>query len=123
MGAIATSRAELVAALAPVGVTVTDHVPEQLNPPALMVVHGSPLIEVGDTFGLHLLRLEVWIVSKLGANARMTDDLDALIEATIAATVVDGWSVENVAQPFSYTVGARTFLASTVTLTTDISLT
>lgn len=122
MSAIATARAELVAALEAIDAKVTDHVPERLNPPAAMVVHGSPLLESGATFGSHLVRFEVWLVSKLGANARMTDDLDALIESALTALVADDWGIESVAQPFTYAVNNASFLASTITVTTSINL-
>lgn len=122
MGAIAIARAELAAALGGLGAPVTDHVPERLTPPTLMVVHGSPFIESGDTFGTHLVRFEVWAVSKLSANARMTDDLDALVESAIGALIGDGWQIENVAQPFAYSVNNASYLASTITVTTTTNL-
>lgn len=122
MSGIADARAELVAALDGLDAKVTDHVPERLNPPALMVVHGSPFLESGDTFGSAVVRFEVWVVSKLAANARMTDELDVLIESTIEALAADSWAVERVEQPFTYAANGGSFLASTIAVTTSITL-
>ena len=122
MSAIATARAELVSALSGLDAKVTDHVPERINPPAAMVVHGSPLLESGDTFGSHIVRFEVWVVSKLAANARMTDDLDALIESTVEALTADDWAIERVEQPFTYAANGASYLASTIAVTTTITL-
>lgn len=120
MSIIAT-RAELVAALVPIGVTVYDHAPERLTPPAALVVHGSPLVQAGDSFGSRLVRFEVWIVSRLGANARMTTDLDTLIDSTIDALAADDWTVESVSQPFDYAVNSATYLSSTITVSSTVS--
>lgn len=115
---ITTTRSELRDALQPIAATIFDHVPERFTPPAALIVHGSPLIEAGTTFGARLLRFEVWVVSSLGANARMTDDLDTLLDATLDALTADSWTVERVSQPFAYTVGGGTYLAATITVTT-----
>lgn len=122
MSAITAARAELVATLTGLDAKVTDHVPERINPPAVMVVHGSPFLESGDTFGSHVVRFEVWVISKLAANARMTDDLDALIEATIGALIADDWTIERVEQPFTYSVNNASYLASTIAVTTNTTL-
>jgi hypothetical protein len=123
MGArvIAETRAELLSALAPAGVTVYDHEPERFTPPTAIVVHGSPFIEAGDSFGAKLVRFEVWVVSALGANARMTTELDTLIDATSDALAADGWALERVAQPFSYSVNGALYLASTLYVSTTVT--
>ena len=118
---IIETRAELAAALEPIGVTVYSHAPERFTPPAALVVHGSPLMEAGDSFGSRTLRFEVWVVSKLGANARMTTDLDELIDSTLDALAADSWTVENVSQPFDFAVNAATYLSATITVSTNVS--
>jgi hypothetical protein len=122
MGAVAASRAELVTSLDGLDAKVTDHVPERLSLPAAMIVHGSPLLEAGDTFGSKLVRFEVWVISRLAANARMTEDLDILIEATVEAVAFDGWTIERVEQPFAYNANGASYLASTISVSTHINL-
>lgn len=121
MGAIRDTRAELAASLKGVPAKVTEYVPERLAPPAAIVVHGSPLMEAGASFGSRKLRFEVWAVSKLGANARMTDELDDLVDATVDALQSDGWAVENVSQPFPYQANGATFLSATISVSATVA--
>lgn len=130
MGFITDARAELVEALSSVGVEgfshtvkVFDHVPGRVNPPAIFAVHGSPTVEGGDTFGSYKVNFELWVISRLAANSRMTDELDDLLEQTLTALAADGgWVVGEVQQPFLATLGSESYLASVITVSSAVQV-
>jgi len=122
-GHLAARRADLARTLSVLPARVLDHVPEQLTAPAAIIQAGDPYLDVeGATFGAHTVHYLVSLVVEVGANQRMTNELDALIGAAVVA--LDGaYGVEQVTAPYPFTYNTATYLAVNVHLSDEIRLT
>jgi hypothetical protein len=129
MSAVNDSREDaasiLSTALAPFGVTVHPTWPDNsVVAPAAIVIPGSPYIEHrdGNTFGQLTVNLRVVLIAPKSANSVQTELLDDLIEFALDALHQD-FTVEQVEQPGSMTVGNSTYLATFIRISSPITLT
>lgn len=99
MNSLKILRAELTDVLESTNLECYDHLPRRVNPPIGIILAGSPYLEQGSTFGSFQVNYNVLILTKPGANAVQTDEIDKLTTAAIVALANSGWAVETVSQP------------------------
>ena len=101
-------------------------VPDTLVPPCAVVVPGSPYLEHRDTdtYATATVTYELWLITGQATNALSIGAIDDLIETQADALTKTGFTVERVAEPFTYApdqVGGQ-FLATTLTVSDSITL-
>lgn len=117
---LAGIRTALETSLKDGGLTVYDHLPNQLHPPVVLIEPGDPYIDDSDTSipGGHVeVAWTLHVITRQATPAKQTVELDDLIATTLEA-IPDGWDVGPVQRPFSLTNGERSWLATTITTTT-----
>lgn len=123
MAVLTDARQEIATVLAgtdPVHVFI----PDRITPPAVLVTPGTPyLAQENQPIGTLTGRFDVWLVTGAGTNETVTEALDAAIEARADALHAAGFGVEEIGQPFLYTVQGAQFLTAIITVTTDVTLT
>lgn len=123
----AAVRADIAADLAGVevdgqAVTVTDHLPETVYPPTIVVSTGDPYLTAGGTFGPAELAmsLEVYAIAGEGTNDATLDALEQMLEGIARALPAEFLSAS---APFLATIGGLSYLTSRANLTTGYTLT
>src|SRR5690554_6280036 len=99
MNSLKILRADLTDVLEGAGLRCFDHLPRRVNPPIGIVLAGSPYLESGSTYGSFNVNYNVLILTKPGANAVQTDEIDKLATAAIVALMNSGWAIDSVGQP------------------------
>lgn len=123
MAVLTDTRQDIADVLAG-GAPVHTFVPDRIIAPAVLVVPGSPyLAQEAQPFGSLTARFDVWIVTGAGTNETVTTTLDAAIEARADALSAAGFGVEEIGQPFLYTVQGAQLLTVIITVTTTVTLT
>lgn len=124
MSQLATLRAQLAAALETVGGThVYRFVPEAPTDPMLFIEPESPWLDGNDPdepFGVYRVRFAVTAAVRVGMNDKATDDLDSLVERSIAALVAAGWHTETVSKPYVYASNEALYLAADLAVSDSI---
>lgn len=128
-------RTELRGQIRTAGLNAVSHWPQRLNPPVVIIDGGDPYLDIiqdktftqdGQEFkALATVRLEVTLVSGIGDNEVMRDNLDDLVCKVLSVlTSVDrAWTVERVSQPFLQgDLNGNYGLAVKVTVTTEFDL-
>lgn len=122
-GPLKALRLDLKTVLEGAGLQAFDHLPSTFTPPAAVVLHGSPYLAVGLTFGEHLVTFDVELVAEQSAsNEVTTDDLDDLIDKAVLALLEDGWTLGDIAKPSLIQLQGGTFLSVPITVSTPIRL-
>jgi hypothetical protein len=121
MSAIGVARAD-IAALVEEATSVRGfaYLPERLVPPCAVVMPGATYIESGDTFGSFTARYTVDLVMGNAANSVSSSGLDDQLENAIIALVNEGYSIEQVSQPYAMEVNNAAYLSATIQVTTKI---
>jgi hypothetical protein len=102
---LAAARNDLAAALDPLGYTTHSHVPEQIEPPTVIVQSGDPYLELdGTTFDVTdwLVNVELFVLSAYQANEQATADLDAMLTDVLPAVLAAGWGISSIGAPGPY---------------------
>jgi len=100
-----------------------NHLPAAAAFPSAVILAGSPYVEIDQTFGSRMVRLEVWLSATKGNNGSETDQVDELIQKAIDAIetydspIVDGWVVEMVSQPFQFEINNGQAFSVSLTVT------
>lgn len=113
-------RERLTTALEDAGLTVYDHVPERLVPPAVIVTPGSPYLASGDVYGTFRVALTASVVAATATNATATQALDNLVETAVVAAVSEGFDLENASTFYAFTSGTASYLAADISLADTI---
>ena len=122
-GTLKALRLDLKTLLEGAGLQAFDHLPSTFTPPAAVVLHGSPYLAVGQTFGEHVVTFDVELVAGYSAaNEVTTDDLDDLIDKAVLVLLEDGWTLGDIAKPSILDVQGGKFLAVPITVSTPIRL-
>lgn len=121
MSEVGAVKAELALTLQEAGLDVYDYVPERVTPPVVVIRPGSPYIEPGSVGSCYDVNLELVIVAGFATNETTTDDLDDLIEQTLAALPGDA-GVGSVAQPYLLAMNGNDHLATTINVDLTISI-
>lgn len=104
-------------------VTVTDHLPETVYPPLVVVSTGDPyLTGDGGAFGAPELgmSLEVYAIAGEGTNDATLDALEQMLEGIAEALPAEFLTAS---APFLATIGGLSYLTSRANLTTRYTLT
>lgn len=102
------ARADLAASLAGTGTPAVDYVPEQVEPPVLVVSPAEDYIQVdGTTFAQedYLVQVDVFLLVSYRSNAQAAADLDAMLTKVLPAIVDAGWHLAGTGAPGPYTAG------------------
>ena len=122
MSALNDTRQRLTTALEDAGLTVYDHVPERLVPPAVVITPGSPYLTSGDTFGAFTVALTASVVAATATNGVATEALDELIETAVIASVNEGLAFDNASSFYAFNTNGASYLAADISLTDTITL-
>ena len=123
-GPIAYARADLTEAIRaalPVDVTVYAAMPERLNPPCVVVVEGTPLLEGDDTPRGAAVTFEAVIVEAPSTAEHSLDRLDQHTDALLLGLWAE-W--EPKVTQYGHVTGpdSQPYLSSTITTITRLSL-
>lgn len=121
MGVLLTLRTELVEALSALDIFIYDHLPGAAAIPSAVVLAGSPYVSQGQTFGEHQVRFWVYISASAGDNQSETNELDELTEAAIEALAIDGWTVEDVSQPFQWDLNGASGYTTSIQVASSVT--
>ena len=115
---LTTTRAELAVRLGGLGYAVSDHVPNRILPPAVIISTQDPYVTEGETFREQEMQvhLSLFLVAGTAQNDAATRALDQMIEAAIS--VLTGWTV-SVSAPYMATVAGSQFLTARLDLDTE----
>ena len=122
MSALNDTRQRLTAALEDAGLTVYDHVPERLVPPAVVITPGSPYLTSGDVYGTFTVALTASVVAATATNGVATEALDELIETAVIASVNEGLAFDNASSFYAFNTNGASYLAADISLTDTITL-
>ena len=101
MSQLGDLRQEITTALAPMDINLYTHLSGGSALPSGMVLAGSPYMESGQTFGELTVRFEVWLSAMKGDNDSETALADEMLETAMTLLQADGWTIEQISQPFS----------------------
>ncbi|MFC8733573.1 hypothetical protein ACFT5B_14180 [Luteimicrobium sp. NPDC057192] len=120
MSVLSDARSELAQLLEAAGIDgVRDYLPERMSPPLVYVTGGSPALEPGQVYGMHLLRYDLTAVARSGANETVTDALDELVVKVLAALDGNAWAFETAGRPFMQSADTKAFIAQRLTFITN----
>lgn len=105
------------------GLKTYDGLQARTNVPCAIVMPGSPYVVDGDVFGTFRASYTVDLVMGTAANSVTQTGLDAQLETALIALVNAGYSVDNIGQPYAMELNNATYLAATLTVNANISLT
>jgi len=120
MSVLTDFRTSITSALKGAGVQAFEFLPERINPPAAVVLPGSPYVEAGDTFGTHKVTFTVSLIAGNGTNDAATAALDGLIQTAVLAL----WDVADTTEAsglYAYSSNGAQYLAVDLTVTDIIS--
>lgn len=123
MATLSQTRALLAAALTATGYRTFDHVPDKVEPPALIVTPSDTYVAESDTFDQteFAVQVDLYLLVSPRANKKTAQDLDAMLGRTLGLLPVE-WSVTGCDRPDYLTThdwlayGIRLQLASTFNL-------
>jgi len=113
-------RTPLATALSGVAANVYSFVPENVNPPAIVVVPDSPYIELEtiNSSTIHAkINFTVSVAVAYNSNPASLDNIEQLIMSVLAA-IPTGYVVSSVERPTVTQVGASTLLIADVRVST-----
>lgn len=95
---LSTERQLISDTLSLAGIKVYDHVPARLQPPAAVLIAGSPYLVPGERFGTFKVAWNISLIAGTAPNDQATDALDSLIEDAVVAVVNAGYDLEQVSE-------------------------
>ena len=105
MTALVEARAALAVALSASGYEVEDHVPDQIEPPLVVVQPAADYLSVEDTTydpTEWAVRVDLFLLAGYRSNAQAADDLDAMLTAVLPRISAAGWNLVGMGQPGPY---------------------
>ena len=103
------------------GIKTESYIPPRITPP-LAIISPSPLyVAQGDTFASFEVGLEITLISQTATNAKATELLDTAIVTAIGA-IPASWKINSVEQPFALQTGNAEYLASKISVSTQINI-
>jgi hypothetical protein len=102
------------------GLIVSDHVPERITPPIVIINNGSPYLQPASIGKEYTLTLELICVAATATNKMASERLDALLEQVINA--MPGYArMLSAGQPYNLQTNNTEYLA--VSVQTDLQIT
>lgn len=121
---LAAIRDELKTALTASGLTVHDHLPNQLHPPLVLIEPDDPYITDEDDdipYGSVAVNWVAHVITKQATPETQTVALDDLIVQTLYAAP-DGWNIGPTGRPYVLTNGQNQWLSTRINLSTQANL-
>lgn len=118
---LADRLADLVEALAPVGVTVLDHVPATIPGRCIVIQPDDPYLDGENaTYTEMTVHYLASLVVDVGENDRMTGELNALIGRAVLA-LTNAYGIDRVTGTYPLVSGGVTYLAVNLHLSDQIT--
>jgi len=117
---ISEVRADLATALASIGATVYDHVPEQILPPACVIVAGSPYLEstlISKSSVSVKINFTITAAVAYNSNPGALDNLEKLV-IEILSVMPDGYVVGDVQRPTITNINTSSILIADLAVST-----
>jgi hypothetical protein len=117
---ISEVRADLATALASIGATVYDHVPEQILPPACVIVAGSPYLEstlISKSSVSVKINFTITAAVAYNSNPGALDNLEKLV-IEILGVMPDGYVVGDVQRPTITNINTSSILIADLAVST-----
>lgn len=120
---IVGARAALETLFDTAGFNVSAFVPDRITPPLAIIAPAGDWVVSGDTFGLFRIGFDVTLVTQTASNAKVTDELDQMVDDAIAAvTNATGFYCGSVASPSYLSAQNAEFLSTSMTVYQNIKL-
>lgn len=120
---IVTARAALETLFNNAGFNVSAFVPDRITPPLAIIAPSGDWVTGGDTFGMFRIAFDVTLVTQTASNAKVTDELDQMVDDAIAAvTTATGFYCGSVGSPSYLSVQNAEFLSASMTVYQNIKL-
>ena len=117
---ITAAKVEFKLDLVAEGLIVSDHVPERITPPIVIINNGSPYLQPSSLGKEYTLNLELICVAATATNKLASERLDALLEQVINA--LPGYArMLSAGQPYNLQTNNTEYLA--VSVQTDLQIT
>jgi hypothetical protein len=117
---ITAAKIEFKLDLVAAGLIVSDHVPERITPPIVIINNGSPYLQPASIGKEYTLTLELICVAATATNKMASERLDALLEQVINA--MPGYArMLSAGQPYNLQTNNTEYLA--VSVQTDLQIT
>ena len=117
---ISEVRADLASALVSIGATVYDHVPEQILPPACVIVAGSPYLEstlISKSSQSVKINFTITAAVAYNSNPGALDNLEKLV-IEILGVMPDGYVVGDVQRPTITNINTSSILIADLAVST-----
>jgi hypothetical protein len=117
---ISEVRADLASALVSIGATVYDHVPEQILPPACVIVAGSPYLEstlISKSSVSVKINFTITAAVAYNSNPGALDNLEKLV-IEILGVMPDGYVVGDVQRPTITNINTSSILIADLAVST-----
>jgi hypothetical protein len=117
---ISEVRADLATALVSIGATVYDHVPEQILPPACVIVAGSPYLEstlISKSSVSVKINFTITAAVAYNSNPGALDNLEKLV-IEILGVMPDGYVVGDVQRPTITNINTSSILIADLAVST-----
>jgi hypothetical protein len=116
-------RAALETLFDTAGFTVKAFVPDRITPPMAIITPAGNWVESADTFASFRIGFDVTLITQTASNAKVTDELDQMVDDAIAAvTVAPGFYCGSVGAPTYLSVQNAEFLSVAMTVYQNIKL-
>lgn len=120
---IVGARAALETLFTTAGFTVSAFVPDRITPPVAIIVPSGDWVQSADNFAQFRIGFDVTLVTQTASNAKVTDELDQMVDDAIAAvTNAVGFYCGTVGAPSYLSVQNAEFLSVTMTVYQNIKL-
>jgi hypothetical protein len=117
---ISEVRADLASALVSIGATVYDHVPEQILPPACVIVAGSPYLEstlISKSSVSVKINFTITAAVAYNSNPGALDNLEKLV-IQILGVMPNGYVVGDVQRPTITNINTSSILIADLAVST-----
>ena len=118
---ITQTRIDLKNELEADGIIAEYYIPPRITPPLAIISPDTNYVSQGDTFASFGIGLTITLITQTKSNEKATEDLDDLIVSAIGS-IPAFWRIDSVDQPFTLNVNNADYLATRMSLTTQITI-
>ena len=118
---ITQTRIDLKNELEADGINAEYYIPPRITPPLAIISPDTNYVSQGDTFASFGIGLTITLITQTKSNEKATEDLDDLIVSAIGS-IPAFWRIDSVDQPFTLNVNNADYLATRMSLTTQITI-
>jgi len=121
MNVITQTKYDLADSLIQDGINAEYYIPPRITPPLAIVSPDTTYVSQGDTFASFEIGVTLTLIAQTASNSKAQEDLDDAIVTAIGA-IPAMWRINDVAQPFALAVNNAEYLATKMSLTTQITI-